>query len=244
MKRIIFSITTLIIVTSLVACTKHIPETSVNKLEVHTTVTSKTSTESFVSVINAETTSAKKAEKRVTTRELTTEKFSETTVQTTSIVTTKPTTTKAETPKATTSKPETTKVVPTLPSYTPEEEMIELFNAVNNYRAENGTNKLLLDPEICKLAYIRAQEQNVILGHNRPDGTKFHTVFSQISHNYKGCSENIAIIIENSSEAALNGWKNSPPHNAAMLNPKYIRTGIALYPLDDGRYAVIQLFAF
>ena len=212
----------------------------------------KETTENTISVAYEETTTNKSEEtttekasmtttqKTESTSKNTTNKSSTTRVANTTkmVTTTKPYT------KPSTTNPQTTNPTTNLPDYYPESEMIALFNKVNDYRVENGVPKLMLDNNLCRLAYVRAQEQNILIGHGRPDGTRFHTVFSQISHNYKGSSENIAIIIENSSEVALNGWKNSPSHNKAMLDSKYIKTGIALYPLDDGRYGVVQLFAY
>ncbi len=127
--------------------------------------------------------------------------------------------------------------------YVPDKTDIELFNAVNKAREASGKEPLQLDTELCKLAYIRAQEQAVSEnhGHIRPDGSHFITVFSEYNYNCKTAGENI-IVMGNpntySKEKAVSLWLNSPSHKSNMLNDKWIKTGTAVI---NNKYCV-QLF--
>lgn len=146
-------------------------------------------------------------------------------------------------PPSTTQPIETTTFM-VAPDYTPEQEVIDIYNAINDYREENGLHRLVLDEELCKLAYIRAQEQEQIEGHTRPDGKPFYSIIDEYGYERYGCGENIAIGPDADCYEVTNGWKNSPGHNENMLKSKWIKTGMALCILDSGRYAIVQLFSY
>lgn len=199
-------------------------ETTTNKSE--ETTTEKTST---TTTQKTESTSKNTTNKSSTTRVADTTKM---------VTTTKPYT------NPSTTNPQTTNPATNLPDYYPETDMIALFNSVNNYRKENDLRPLSLDAEICKLAYIRAQEQELLISHTRPNGKKFSSIFREYNfpyHEYVG--ENIALIWESPSERPLELWKNSESHNTNMLDPDWVKTGIAVYRNSDGRYNIVQLFA-
>ena len=151
-------------------------------------------------------------------------------------------------PPSTTQPIETTTFM-VAPDYTPEQEVIDIYNAINNYREENGLDRLVLDKELCGLAYVRTQEQEQIEGHTRPNGKPSYNVADEYGYERRGLGENIAIIPSTidpgeNCEKIINAWKDSPSHNRNILKNKWIKTGIALYTFDDGRYAIVQLFAY
>ncbi len=128
--------------------------------------------------------------------------------------------------------------------YIPNGEDVKLFNAVNEAREASGKMQepLQLDLELCKLAYIRAQEQAVSKGHTRPDGTRFITVFNEYNYKCKRAGENICIIGDSSTyspQKVTELWLNSQSHKSNMLNDKWIKTGTAVI---NNKYCV-QLFA-
>ena len=147
-------------------------------------------------------------------------------------------------PLSVTKPTETTIGVMAALDYIPEQEVIDIYNAINDYREENGLHRLVLDEELCKLAYIRAQEQGQLKGHTRPDGRRFNTVAKDYGYQYNGIGENIALGPDADCYETVKGWKNSPGHNEMMLTKKCVKTGIALCVLDNGRYAIVQLFAY
>lgn len=187
--------------------------------ETSTTIAEKSTTEANTVVITKETESSTEV---ITTSECTTIK---------NVNTTKPLTTENKT------------ISSAIPSYYPEEEMLALYNSVNNYRAEKGLNKLSLDLELCKLAYIRAKEQEISKGHTRPNGLRFFTLLDECNYSYITSGENIVLIWENPSTRPLELWKSSKTHNENMLKTKWTKTGIAMYQNSDGRYNIVQLFA-
>lgn len=127
-------------------------------------------------------------------------------------------------------------------NYYPDANTVALFEMINNYRIANGLNKLVLDEDLSRLAYVRACEQEC-KGHIRPDGTRFFTIFGEYDVYYKTVGENIAISSTNDIERIFNGWKDSESHNANMLeNWKY--TGICIIKIPETeRYCALQLFA-
>ena len=147
-------------------------------------------------------------------------------------------------PSSATQTTETTISVMAVPDYIPEQEVIDIYNAINDYREENGLHRLVLDEDLCKLAYIRAQEQGQVKGHTRPDGRRCNTVAKDYGYKYNGFGENIAIGPDADCYETVNGWKNSPGHNENMLKSKWTKTGLALCVLDNGRYAVVHLFSY
>lgn len=150
----------------------------------------------------------------------------------------------ADKPRPTTTKPQTT---PTpskkLPNYTPEAEIVTLFNKINKYREEKGLSKLALDPELCKMAYIRAEEQKVLKGHTRPDNSKYYSILDEYNYSYMGCGENIAFFPDLAPDDIFNKWKGSAEHDANMTESRWTKSGIALYKNADGRYTIVLLFA-
>ena len=148
-------------------------------------------------------------------------------------------------PVPTTKKPEPTTSASSkkLPNYTPEAEIVTLFNKINGYRQQKGLNKLTLDPELCKMAYIRAQEQKVLKGHTRPDNSKYYSILDEYNYSYMGCGENIAFFPDLVPDDIFNKWKGSSQHDSNMVNSNWTKSGIALCKNIDGTYIVVHLFA-
>lgn len=138
-------------------------------------------------------------------------------------------------------KPEESVSSTTQPSvmYVPNEEDVKLFNAVNEAR-----EPLQLDPELCKLAYIRAQEQAVSKGHTRPDGTRFITVFTENNYKCNKAGENICIIADSSTyspQKVTELWLNSQSHKDVLLREYWQKTGISVF-FNNGKVYCVQLF--
>ena len=149
----------------------------------------------------------------------------------------------------TTVPPSTTQLIETTtflvaPDYTPEQEVIDIYNAINDYREENGLHRLVLDEELCKLAYIRAREQEQFEGHTRPNGKPFYSIVDEYGYERYGCGENIVIGPNTNCEKVMDCWINSPTHNENMLKSKWIVAGIALFHMNNGKYAIVHLFAY
>lgn len=247
MKKLFPAIVILILSLIVTACSHAVPaskpetETTSAQTEPVANTTADASTD--VQSSETETNSEKDEDISDTTSHSTTKADSADKTQTKPSTTVKKeTTTKKKV--VTTKKPETTTAnSKKSPQYSPEAEIVALFNKVNNYRVQNGLSKIAMDPDICKMAYIRAQEQKSLKGHDRPDGSKYYTILDEYDYKYSGCGENIAFIWNVSADEAFNKWKDSPSHNQNMLDPHWTKAGIAMCRNADGSYSIVNIFA-
>ncbi len=99
---------------------------------------------------------------------------------------------------------------------------MELVQLLNNYRQGKGLKALATTKALTSAAMTRSQEITVVFDHTRPNGSKWSTVSSVIS------GENIAAGYT-SAQAIMNGWINSPSHNANMLNTSFKKIGISVF---------------
>lgn len=133
-------------------------------------------------------------------------------------------------------------------TYEPDDAAIKLFELCNQARVDAGVEPLLLDKNICKVAYTRCNEQisSLIKGHTRPNGEKFYTAFYEHGLRYKSYGENIVIIrstTQSQEKKALELWMNSDSHRENLLNPKWRYSGISVLISEEGYYYAVQLFA-
>lgn len=242
MKKLLISISALLLVFSVTACSNFASSNNSTQANSEASLLVDVSRSSATE----EQTTAKEEN---STEEVSIENITE---DKTSTIASSPSATEATTKniEVTTKKPVTTTQEATtkpatsqkLPSYTPDAEITALFNEINDYRAKNGLNKLILDPTLCKMAYVRADEQNTLKGHIRPDNTKYYSILDQYNYDYTGCGENIAFVGEISADRAFNLWKNSSTHNQNMLEPRWTKSGIAVHKYIDGTYSIVQIF--
>ena len=109
--------------------------------------------------------------------------------------------------------------------------MLELFNLVNDARAEQGLSPLSWSSSLAADAAARAQEIAVVFSHTRPDGSEWWTVDPDRMY-----GENIAAG-QTSAQDVFNSWWSSEGHKANMLG-NYTTCGFALYCTDSGYYWV------
>ncbi len=110
--------------------------------------------------------------------------------------------------------------------------MIEM---INQKRAEAGLGALTLDPTLCALAKVRADEIVTVFDHTRPDGRSCFTVLTDSGVAFGTAGENIAAGYP-SVDAAFNAWMNSEGHRANLLNPGFNKIGIGFTYNPDGTY--------
>ncbi len=238
MKKIFALISALVLVLSITACSNSSQVDNQEKEETTThieTTEAEETVESTTLNTSEETSSdAEKDTAEIKTTEKSDNKPSDKTDNSTT----------AKNPVTTTQRPQATAPSPKqLPKYSPEAEIITLFNKINNYRVQNGLGKLTLDTNLCKMAYIRAQEQIGLKGHTRPDNTKYYSILDEYNYSYMGCGENIAFFPDLSPDDIFNKWKGSSEHDANMVESRWTKSGIALYKNADGHYTIVHLFA-
>ena len=118
----------------------------------------------------------------------------------------------------------------------------EVFNLINEQRANNGLSALKVDNEVQRVARIKAQDMvsNNYFSHTSPTyGSPFDMLKSfKVSYNTAG--ENIAG--NSSNSAAVTAWMNSSGHKANILNASFNYTGIGV--VSGSRYGKIYVQMF
>lgn len=120
------------------------------------------------------------------------------------------------------------------------DKVIELVNAA---RAKEGLSPLTKDTTLANLSNIRSKETTTLFSHQRPDGTSWSTVLKQNNVSYTSAAENIAAG-QNTPEAVVKEWMNSPSHRANIMNSEYNKIGVSCYVDQNApyRYYWEQLF--
>ncbi|MBQ2183880.1 MAG: SH3 domain-containing protein [Lachnospiraceae bacterium] len=110
----------------------------------------------------------------------------------------------------------------------------------NEYRAAEGLDPLLEDPELDELAKIRADEIIIYFEHERPDGSDCFTVMKDYKCTL--CGENIAAG-QGEPKDVVEAWMNSPGHRDNIMNKDFKKIGIGY--CEGGEYGAYwaQLFA-
>lgn len=119
---------------------------------------------------------------------------------------------------------------------------LEVFNLINQQRANNGLSALKIDAEVQRVARIKAQDMvdNNYFAHNSPIyGTPFNMLKS-FGISYKTAGENIAG--NSSNSAAVTAWMNSSGHKANILNSGYNYTGIGVVSSPKYGKIYVQMF--
>jgi uncharacterized protein YkwD len=124
----------------------------------------------------------------------------------------------------------------------------EFYRLVNEHRSANGLRELEVDLELQAYADIRADEQRILFGHTRPDGTPagsgWHNSWNVINSRY---AENaltagaIGVSPESAARGAFSRWKNSAGHNRHMLYDfePHIKMAFGFKPvLDDTGHVI------
>ncbi len=112
----------------------------------------------------------------------------------------------------------------------------DVLTLVNQERAAQGLDPLVMDYNLVNTANIRAKEIVTYFDHTRPDGTKCWTAYNS-DVTWWGKGENIACGYASAS-AVMNAWMNSSGHRANILNANFNCIGISCYyvPNDPDHY--------
>lgn len=249
-KRIIATLSALILVFGLCSCTKTdkqkpVPDKSLaSNSSQSTSETEKTSASEESSSSETETTEESTA---ATTTTATTVKKSATATKKPDTATKKPATTTKKS-VTTTKKPVTTTKKPSgssLPALVNDSSFLNSAkSAINAERRKAGVSEMSIDYTMCKLAGVRAKEISKNQSHTRPDGRKYNTIYADYGVTKpKATGENIAWATSfDSARDIVNYWMESTlGHREVMLNGKYKRFGIAMIRSGGKDYAVLML---
>lgn len=242
-KRIIATLSALILVFGLCSCTKTdkqkpVPDKSLaSNSSQSTSETEKTSASEESSSSETETTEESTAATTTTA----------TTVKKSATATKKPVT-ETKKPVTTTKKPVTTTKKPSgssLPALVNDSSFLNSAkSAINAERRKAGVSEMSIDYTMCKLAGVRAKEISKNPSHTRPDGRKYNTIYADYGVTKpKATGENIAWATRfDSARDIVNYWMESTlGHREVMLNGKYKRFGIAMIRSGGKDYAVLML---
>ena len=235
-KRIIATLSALILVFGLCSCTKTdkqkpVPDKSLaSNSSQSTSETEKTSASEESSSSETETTEESTA------------------AAATTATTTKKSATETKKPVTTTKKPVTTTEKPSgssLPALVNDSSFLNSAkSAINAERRKAGVSEMSIDYTMCKLAGVRAKEVSKNQSHTRPDGRKYNTIYADYGVTKpKATGENIAWATRfDSARDIVNYWMESTlGHREVMLNGKYKRFGIAMIRSGGKDYAVLML---
>ena len=249
-KRIIATLSALILVFVLCSCTKTdkqkpVPDKSLaSNSSQSTSEAEKTSASEESSSSETETTEESTA---ATTTTATTVKKSATATKKPATAAKKPATTTKKS-VTTTKKPVTTTKKPSgssLPALVNDSSFLNSAkSAINAERRKAGVSEMSIDYTMCKLAGVRAKEISKNQSHTRPDGRKYNTIYADYGVTKpKATGENIAWATSfDSARDIVNYWMESTMgHREVMLNGKYKRFGIAMIRSGGKDYAVLML---
>lgn len=105
---------------------------------------------------------------------------------------------------------------------------------INEYRRQNGVHELLTDPyQLTLVTRLRLEECLEHFSHDRPDGSRFFTAYSQVGLFYYHCAENLAYG-QYSAEQVVQDWINSPSHRDNLLSPMISYMCVRMTLGEDG----------
>ena len=111
---------------------------------------------------------------------------------------------------------------------------LEMFELVNEYRAQYGLSALQWDYNSYPAAQIRAGELLQHNSHTRPNGESYSTVYNDVGYYPSSKGENIVYYYSN-ARSAFNSLVNSASHRALILSTKFTHISIA-YTYDPSSY--------
>lgn len=242
-KRIIATLSALILVFGLCSCTKTDKQKPVPDKSLASNSSQSTSETEKISASEESSSSETETTEESTAATTTTA----TTVKKSATATKKPATTTKK-PVTTTKKPVTTTKKPSgssLPALVNDSSFLNSAkSAINAERRKAGVSEMSIDYTMCKLAGVRAKEISKNQLHTRPDGRKYNTIYADYGVTKpKATGENIAWATSfDSARDIVNYWMESTQgHREVMLNGKYKRFGIAMIRSGGKDYAVLML---
>lgn len=108
----------------------------------------------------------------------------------------------------------------------------ELFDLVNNLRAEYGLSPLKKLNALTAAATERAWEISIYCSHTRPDGSNCFTVLTEHGLSLSGRAENISYYQSN-PQAALNSFMSDYAHSSPILSEKFEYLGVGFYYIEN-----------
>ncbi|MGI6085597.1 MAG: CAP domain-containing protein [Acetivibrionales bacterium] len=118
----------------------------------------------------------------------------------------------------------------------------KLLDLINAERAKSNLSPLSADPELMKVARVKANDmtKNNYFSHYSPTYGSPFDMMRQFGVTFKAAAENIA---GNSTvEGAVNAWMKSEGHRSNIMNSNYNYTGIGISKSSKYGYVFVQMF--
>jgi hypothetical protein len=114
---------------------------------------------------------------------------------------------------------------------------------VSSARYQVGTSSLIMSSELISAAQRHSNDmaQTGQLDHVGSDGSQFWERMTDAGYSLTTGAENILLRSDMNAQAIFNQWRNSPPHQANMMNPDYVEVGVAYAQSADGTYFVTMV---
>ncbi len=118
----------------------------------------------------------------------------------------------------------------------------EIFNLINQQRANHGLTALKVDEEVQRVARIKAEDMvaNNYFSHTSPTYGSPFDMLKSFKISYKTAGENIAA--NSSNSGAVTAWMNSSGHKANILNSNFNYTGIGVVSSSKYGKIFVQMF--
>ena len=125
------------------------------------------------------------------------------------------------------------------------DEIDEILDIINGYRAENGAAPLKLDEKLTEVACARAEEiaWSGKHSHYRPNGYFFSSILKDAGIDSGKAGENIGWGYKTAADVCK-AWKESETHYENLMNPDYviIGIGVAADPNPEGNLCWVNFF--
>ena len=109
-----------------------------------------------------------------------------------------------------------------------------IIAGINEQRAAVGLSAFVKSIELCAAATVRAQEQEQLFSHTRPDGSEFWTCNSQVC--YGECLSR-----GHNPDNVVNAWMNSDTHRAVLLDNEFKTAGIGTHDENGKCYIALEV---
>lgn len=121
---------------------------------------------------------------------------------------------------------------------------LETAQLVNGERQNAGLNKLEVDPELSRIAEIKAEDmvKNNYFDHNSPTFGSPFDMAKEFDYSYSSFGENIAYGYT-TPESVVKGWMDSPGHKANILHNGYTNIGVGTAKDSQGRIYWVHMFS-
>lgn len=116
----------------------------------------------------------------------------------------------------------------------------DVLRIVNIERYQNHEYPLSMTAELQNTMDVRAEELTKFYSHTRPDGQLCFSALDKSFRQNRKLGENIAVC-QQTPEAVMDAWMNSPGHRKNILDPRFAYIGVGF--INAGRNYWGQMFA-